>query len=136
MKTTLTIHTATYNRAHTLPAAYASLRQQTCFDFDWFVTDNGSTDNTSELFEKWVKEEKNFKIHYHKIAERGIPRALNYGVNNIRGDYFFMLDSDDTLLPDAVENILSGIRQIDKNDGICGVGFVRITKKGEPIKGV
>lgn len=132
----LTIHTATYNRAHTLPDAYKSLQNQTCFDFEWFVTDNGSTDNTEELFQKWAKEEMRFPIHYHKISERGIPRALNYGVNHINGDYFFMLDSDDKLLPGAIEKILRGLEEIDSIPDICGVGFVRVTEKGLPIKGV
>lgn len=136
MKPILTIHTATYNRAHTLPDAYKSLQEQTCYEFEWFVTDNGSTDGTEKLFEQWVNEEKRFPIHYHKIKERGIPRALNYGVNHINGKYFFMLDSDDKLLPKAVELILKAIKDIDNQDDICGVGFVRVTEKGLPIKGV
>ena len=132
----LTIHTHTYNRAHTLPAVYESLKNQTCFDFDWFITDNGSTDNTEELFKKWCKEENPFKITYRKIEERGIPRALNYGINHIEGDYFFMLDSDDKLLPNAVEVILRSIKTIDDNDEIVAAGFVRIKENGQPIKGV
>jgi glycosyltransferase involved in cell wall biosynthesis len=135
-KPTLTIHTATYNRAHTLPAVYQSLCNQTCYAFDWFVTDNGSTDGTEMLFRKWCAEEKRFKIHYHKIKERGIPRALNYGINHISGDYFFMLDSDDKLLPEAVEIILRAIAEIDDIPEICAAGFVRITERGTPIKGV
>ena len=132
----LTIHTATYNRAHTITETFKSLQNQTCFDFDWFITDNGSTDNTEELFEKWCKEETRFKIHYHKIKERGIPRALNYGINHISGNYFFMLDSDDKLLPNAVEIILNGIASIHNNPDIVAAGFVRIKENGEPIKGV
>lgn len=136
MKPILTIHTATYNRAHTLPRVFESLKKQTCYEFDWFVTDNGSTDNTEKLFQEWNKEDLPFNIYYRKIPERGIPRALNYGVNNIPGRYFFMLDSDDALLPNGVELILNGIRQIDQIDSIAGVGFVRVKENGEPIKGV
>lgn len=87
----LTIHTATYNRAHTLPNVYKSLQEQTCFEFEWFVTDNGSTDETEKLFEKWTREETRFPIYYHKIKERGIPRALNYGINHCNGEYFFFI---------------------------------------------
>ena len=129
-KPTLTIHTATYNRAHTLPAAYASLQRQTCFDFDWFVTDNGSTDGTEELFAQWTKEETRFPIHYHKIPERGIPRAMNYGVAHVSGDYFFMLDSDDELLPGAIETIYKGIMAVDDKPDYVGAGFVILSKRG------
>ena len=132
----LTIHTATYNRAHTLPKVYQSLKSQTCYDFEWFVTDNGSTDGTAELFNKWKDENPPFRILYHRISERGIPRALNYGVNHINGKYFFMLDSDDILLSNGVELIYKGIDQIEAIDDIAGVGFVRIKENGEPIKGV
>ena len=132
----LTIHTATYNRAHTLPRVFESLKKQTCFEFDWFVTDNGSTDGTEKLFEKWKEEDIPFKISYHKIPERGIPRALNYAVQHVSGKYFFILDSDDILLPNGVELILAGIRQIDDFESFVGVGFVRIKENGEPIKGV
>ena len=44
----LTIHTATYNRAYILPKAYESLCAQTCKDFEWIITDDGSTDGRSE----------------------------------------------------------------------------------------
>lgn len=135
-KKILTIHTATYNRAHTLPRVFESLKKQTCYDFDWFITDNGSTDGTEKLFEEWEKEELPFGIFYHKIPERGIPRALNYGINHIPGKYFFMLDSDDALLPNGVELILKGIQQIENNRDIVGVGYVKIKGNGFPVKGV
>lgn len=132
----LTIHTHTYNRAHTLPKVYESLKNQTCFDFDWFITDNGSTDNTESLFKIWCKEENPFKITYHKISERGIPRALNYGINHISGNYFFMLDSDDKLLPNAVEKIYKGILEIHDKPDFVGAGFVIVFDDGTPVKGV
>lgn len=135
-KPSLTIHTATYNRAHTLPRVYQSLQNQTSFDFDWFVTDNGSTDGTEELFNEWQKEKNPFQITYVRIKERGIPRALNYGVNHVRGDYFFMLDSDDTLLPNGVEMIHKNIQQIDDREDYVGIGFVKVKENGQPIKGV
>ena len=55
-RTKLTIHTATYNRAHTLSQAYKSLQNQTCFDFEWLITYDGSTDGTKDLVESWQKE--------------------------------------------------------------------------------
>ncbi len=136
MNPRLTIHTHTYNRAHTLPAAYESLINQTNYNFEWVITDNGSTDNTEELFEKWTKEETRFPIIYHKIPERGIPRALNYGINHINGDYFFMLDSDDKLLPNAVDVIYKAIEEIDDKPDFVGAGFVIVFEDGTPVKGV
>ena len=134
-KIILSVQTPTYNRAHTLPGVYESLKKQTCFDFEWFVTDNGSTDHTAELFEQWNKECPPFKIHYHRIEERGLPRALNYGISHTEGEYIFKLDSDDELTPDAVEQIIRGIHETKNLEKCAGVGFVRIHRNGLPIKG-
>lgn len=56
MKPILTIHTATYNRAYILEKAYRSLQKQTEMNFEWLITDDGSTDGTEELVDGWIKE--------------------------------------------------------------------------------
>ena len=43
--------TPTYNRAHTLPRLYNSLLEQTDYNFEWLIVDDGSTDNTSQMIE-------------------------------------------------------------------------------------
>ena len=58
----LTIHTATYNRAYILPQAYESLKAQTCKDFEWIITDDGSTDGTDELIRSWQMEDNGFPM--------------------------------------------------------------------------
>lgn len=62
----LTIHTATYNRGYILGQAYESLRSQTNKDFEWIITDDGSTDNTEELVRSWMNEDNGFPIIYNK----------------------------------------------------------------------
>lgn len=131
----LSIHTATYNRGYIIEKAYNSLKNQTCFDFEWIVTDDGSDDNTGRLFEKWCNEEKRFPIYYKNIGRSGIPKALNYGVNHAHGRYFFMLDSDDALEPTAVEKMLKWIQEIDKIENIAAIGFAIGNPKGEYLKG-
>ena len=60
----LTIHTASYNRAHTLVKVYESLRAQTCKDFEWIISDDGSIDNTEELVLAWQSQDNGFDIIY------------------------------------------------------------------------
>lgn len=45
----LTVFTPTYNRAHTLPEAYCSLKAQTSKNFLWLIVDDGSTDRTARV---------------------------------------------------------------------------------------
>ena len=106
----ITIHTATYNRGYILGKAYESLKNQTCKDFEWIITDDGSTDNTSELVARWMTEDNGFEIIYNPLSHVGIPRALNSGVSKARTDWFMMLDSDDSILPETVEKVILQIR--------------------------
>ena len=88
----LTIHTATYNRAYILGKAYESLRAQTCKDFEWIITDDGSTDDTKELVQSWMDKDNGFEIVYNPLPHVGIPRALNSGVSLSRTNWFMMLE--------------------------------------------
>ena len=135
----LTIHTATYNRAYILGEAYASLLKQTNKDFEWVITDDGSTDNTSELVSSWMMKDNGFPIIYNKLNHVGIPRALNSGIQKSNTKWFMMLDSDDYILPETVERVLQWLDEIENDETFAGVGFARshpdgtYMKKQEPI---
>ena len=130
----ITIHTATYNRGYILGKAYESLKNQTNKNFEWIITDDGSTDNTQSLVEKWQKEENGFPIIYNKLNHVGIPGALNSGVNKANTEWFLILDSDDYLVPDAVEKVSLWIDEIKDNYELVGVGFARCFPNGEYMK--
>lgn len=70
----LTVFTPTYNRAYTLIYSYRSLCNQTSKDFIWMIVDDGSTDNTSDLVDKW-KEEGVVDIVYIYQHNAGKQRA-------------------------------------------------------------
>ena len=61
----ITIFTPTYNRAYKLPDLYVSLCKQTSQHFEWLIVDDGSTDETEQLVDAWIKEKKIF-IRYLK----------------------------------------------------------------------
>lgn len=132
----ISIHTATYNRAYILEQAYKSLQAQTCCNFEWIITDDASTDDTEELVKDWLKEQNPFNIVYEKVSHGGKCRALNSGLKLARGKYFFILDSDDYLTPNAVQTIIDKVPEIDNKEDFVGVGFLRLTQKMKPIKGI
>lgn len=130
----ITIHTATYNRAYILPQAYESLKAQTCKDFEWIITDDGSIDNTAQLVEAWMKQDNGFEIEYNKLSHVGMPRALNSGIEKAKTQWFMRLDSDDYLKSEAVEKILIWLNEIDTVPEFAGVGFARCFPDGKFMK--
>jgi glycosyltransferase involved in cell wall biosynthesis len=120
----LTIFTPTYNRAHTLERVYRSLQAQTCFDFEWLVVDDGSTDGTEGMFASWLAEENSFRLRYYKVENNeGLTRAYNRAFDLAYGRLFLTCGSDDFLEFDACEKILlweSAIKGVSGYAGVAG----------------
>ena len=76
----ITVFTPTYNRAYIIENLYRSLQRQSYTDFEWLVGDDGSADNTQELFEGWQKDSNPFPIHYVKQENGGKCRAITKGL--------------------------------------------------------
>ena len=102
-KPVISILTPTYNRAHVLHRVYGSLKRQRTRDFEWIVVDDGSTDDTPTMLERW-QAEADFPISWYRYENnRGRNAAVNSGAKLVSGDYMMILDSDDELLNDALE---------------------------------
>ena len=132
----LTVFTPTYNRAHTLPEAYCSLKAQTSKNFLWLIVDDGSTDRTAALVSAWMQAEKAFAIRYLYRPNGGMHAAHNTAYAHIETELNLCLDSDDRLAKDAVEQIEKRWAQIksknyagliglddDGNGKLIGTGF-------------
>ena len=137
----ITVFTPVYNRAHLLPRLYESLCRQTFKDFEWVIVDDGSSDDTRSVVEKFsvlgfeLSGDKAQSltpppsplnpntIRYFYQENGGKHRAINRGVEEARGDLFLILDSDDTLPERSLEWINHYYQQI-KDDtsfgGVCG----------------
>ena len=116
----LTIFTPAYNRAYTITRTYESLLKQQCKDFIWMIIDDGSTDNTKELVEKWKNKENGFEICYIYKENGGMHTAHNVAYENIDTELNVCIDSDDCLAENAVQKILEKWKKI-KNFGYAGI---------------
>ena len=92
MKPAVSIITPSYNRLHTLPRCWESIKSQTLTDFQWIVIDDGSADGTGD----WIKSLGDKRIVYHWQENQGMNAAKNLGRKYIKADYVTYLDSDDT----------------------------------------
>lgn len=104
MKPFLTIFTPTYNRAYILSKAWESLCSQTNHNFIWLIVDDGSSDNTRQLIAHWKKESP-FTIEYVFQNNSGKHIARDRAIDLCITPLFMTLDSDDYLIPEAVELI-------------------------------
>src|ERR1035437_5927629 len=93
---------ATNNRAATLPRAVDSVRRQTCEEWEVIVVDDGSTDGTSDFLGELAHPR--IRVCRHS-SNRGVTAAKNTGLDQIRGDWFTTLDSDDEMVPEALDEM-------------------------------
>ena len=118
----ITIFTPTYNRANLLTRLYQSLKMQTCREFQWLIVDDGSTDDTKNIVEKFIQEDK-IVIKYYYQKNSGKHVAHNLGVKMCNTELFCCVDSDDYLTNDAVQTVLEcwGKIAIDKKPLLSGI---------------
>lgn len=117
----LTIFTPSYNRAHTLPRLYESLRRQSNKDFLWLIIDDGSSDNTRELVDSWIQQEQEFEIRYVYKENGGMHTAHNTAYSMIDTVLNMCIDSDDKLAEDAVQVISDKWGEIRDNGRYAGM---------------
>lgn len=119
----ITVFTPTYNRSYIIRNLYNSLCLQSYSDFEWLIVDDGSTDDTEILINSFINSNK-INIRYIKQDNGGKHRALNRGVCEAKGELFFIVDSDDYILENALERIVDQYESIMyKKDfaGLCGL---------------
>lgn len=127
----LTVFTPTYNRAYTLHKCYESLKIQSNKNFEWLIIDDGSTDNTKDLVRKW-QEEKILPIRYIYKENGGMHSGYNIAYENINTELAVCIDSDDFMVDDAVEKIISFWKK-NKAEDIAGIIGLNITHDGNVI---
>jgi len=104
----------TYNRAHFLDDTILSVLNQKFVDFELLIVDDGSTDNTQKVVERYIQQDDRVNYIYQKNQERAVAR--NNGIQQAKGKYAVFLDSDDQFLPNHLEVLHHHISQ---NDTIC-----------------
>lgn len=119
----ITVFTPTYNRAYIIENLYNSLIKQSYKDFEWLIVDDGSTDNTEELLKLFTYKNK-IAIRWIKTQNGGKHRAINIGIQEAKGQLFFIVDSDDYLYNNALELInyhFNSVKEVKVFGGVCGL---------------
>ncbi|MGN0500558.1 MAG: glycosyltransferase [Ruminococcus sp.] len=98
-----------YNVAGYLDACVKSVSNQTYRDLEIILVDDGSTDCSSTLCDKWAMKDQRVRV-VHK-NNGGLSDARNAGLNIAKGKYIYFVDGDDTIESDAVEILVNAMEK-------------------------
>ena len=104
-----TIVIVNYNYERFVGAAIESALEQTYAPLEVIVVDDGSTDGSRKVIEKY--ENKPIRVIYQKNAGQGA--VYNTGWQAARGAFVLFLDSDDVLEPDAMQKVVDAFLHSD-----------------------
>ena len=90
----------TYQSGRFISQAIDSVLTQTYKDFEIIIVDDGSTDNTHEVINKYATDER---IRYYYQTNNGPAAARNLGIRMSSGENIAFLDADDLWLPAKLE---------------------------------
>lgn len=105
-----------YNTDRYLDKCIKSVVNQTYKNLEIILVDDGSTDDCSNICDKWAKEDMRIKVIHQE--NQGRASARNTGLKNAFGDYIGWVDSDDWIEKDMYEVLLK-YAQLNKSDIVC-----------------
>ena len=94
-----------YNTLNYLQRCVDSIRRQTYKYLEIILVDDGSTDRSGAMAEKFALEDRRIKV-FHK-ENGGVSSARNLGIDKARGEYIGFVDSDDYIEPQMYERLLA-----------------------------
>ena len=106
---------AVYNAETWLSDALDSMLNQTYGDWELLAVDDGSTDASLSVLERYALKDSRIRV-IHKEENEGLSVARNVGLAEARGEYICILDADDWFSPHALEWGVRGFRQAEDVD--------------------
>lgn len=119
-----------YNVENYLEECLESVLKQTYKDYEVLMVDDGSTDISGKICDRYADYYDNFHT-VHKKNE-GLGPTRNVGVQHAKGEYIAFLDSDDYWAEDMLQRLVDCVMQCGVD--MCKSGFVRVNGRHENIK--
>ena len=108
-----------YNVSQYLRQCLDSLFAQTLEKIEIIAVNDGSTDNSLEILEKYQRKNPE-KMKIYSTENRGVSHARNYGINRAVGQYILFVDSDDFIVPDMCEKLYNKAIKDGNDLVVCG----------------
>ncbi len=105
-----------YNGGEYLSSSVESILGQTVGDFEFIIIDDGSTDNSWEIFQEY--QDPRIKLHQN-TKNIGLTRSLNKALEMAAGEYIFRQDADDISVATRLEE---QVKYLEQNPHVILVG--------------
>jgi glycosyltransferase involved in cell wall biosynthesis len=104
----VSVHMPVYNARRFLTQAVESILGQSFGDFEFLIVDDGSTDGSGEMLERFAARDG--RIRLTRRENRGITRTRNEALAVAAGEFFAVMDADDVSLPARFERQVAYLR--------------------------
>ncbi len=104
-----------YNSEKYLKECLESVKNQTYFNFECIIVDDGSTDASGQICDLFCSEDTRFQVYHND--NHGVSFSRNFGIEKASGTYLTFIDSDDIVDVKMLEKLVDGIEQ--KGADIC-----------------
>jgi glycosyltransferase involved in cell wall biosynthesis len=121
----VSIVTPSYNQAEFVESTIKSVLSQTYSRIEYFVCDGGSQDGTLEIIRRYSDR----LAWWCSERDRGQSDAINKGWHRASGDILAYLNSDDLLLPGAIEHVVRAFRS-SESIGVVHGDWIYVDEKG------
>lgn len=98
-----------YNGEKYLEKCLESISNQTYPELEVILVNDGSTDTSKEICEKWARKDCRFNLYNNE--NQGVSSSRNFGIKQATGEYITFVDCDDFLAKDALEILLQTASQ-------------------------
>ncbi len=101
-----------YNVAPYIRECLDSVLAQTLQDFEIICVDDASADRTWEILQEYAESDERIRLFRHE-QNMGQSCGRNHALDHASGEYIYMLDADDKILPDMLEDLVKECREND-----------------------
>lgn len=126
----LSIIVPVYNVAPYLGMCLDSLRSQSLGDWECICIDDGSTDESGNILDEYMKKDCRFHVFHQQNT--GVSAARNLGISKAKGQYLWFVDGDDRVMPKALNVLNTALVALQYPD-ILALGWCRFESQAAPV---
>ena len=120
-----------YNTAKYIDVCIHSILHQDYRNFELILVDDGSTDGSAEICDRWAKKDEKIRVIHQ--PNQGVSAARNCGIKLAKGDFVAFVDSDDWMDTDYLSALLNGFSLYPKTELVV-TGFIRKYQDDKSIR--